>query len=262
MPPALDLARERALQRLIVQLIRRGVVQSAHDCAEGGLAVTVAECTFDSGGHRRGRSTCRRRVRPGRFRPRPPCSASRPPGSSFRCAGASRGRARRRAGAAGVPAGVDWHDGRRSHPALGELVRWRCETSVGGSRNGVGRRPSSGTMARRKSGEVGSPLTSRARRGLTDGPQARPELLMFDKLHEACGVFGIFGHTEASKLAYLGLYALQHRGQESAGVASVRRHEGAAGPQDGPRRGHLRRGHAGRAARPHRHRPYPLLHRR
>jgi amidophosphoribosyltransferase len=44
---------------------------------------------------------------------------------------------------------------------------------------------------------------------------------MFDKLHEACGVFGIHGHVEASKLAYLGLYSLQHRGQESAGIASA-----------------------------------------
>lgn len=44
---------------------------------------------------------------------------------------------------------------------------------------------------------------------------------MFDKLHEACGVFGIYGHSEASKLAYLGLYSLQHRGQESAGIASA-----------------------------------------
>lgn len=35
-----------------------------------------------------------------------------------------------------------------------------------------------------------------------------------------CGIFGIFNHQEASKLAYLGLYALQHRGQESAGIAS------------------------------------------
>ncbi len=43
---------------------------------------------------------------------------------------------------------------------------------------------------------------------------------MFDKLKEECGVFGIFGHPEASKLAYLGLYALQHRGQESAGIAA------------------------------------------
>ena len=43
---------------------------------------------------------------------------------------------------------------------------------------------------------------------------------MFDKLHEACGVFGIFGHSEAAKLTYLGLYSLQHRGQESAGIAA------------------------------------------
>ena len=43
---------------------------------------------------------------------------------------------------------------------------------------------------------------------------------LFDKLHEECGVFAIFGHPEASNLAYLGLHALQHRGQESAGIAS------------------------------------------
>ncbi|MFN0110333.1 MAG: amidophosphoribosyltransferase [Blastocatellia bacterium] len=43
---------------------------------------------------------------------------------------------------------------------------------------------------------------------------------MFDKLHEECGVFGIYGHDESARLAYLGLYALQHRGQESAGIVS------------------------------------------
>jgi len=43
---------------------------------------------------------------------------------------------------------------------------------------------------------------------------------MFDKFREECGIFGIFGHEEASRLAYLGLYALQHRGQESAGIVS------------------------------------------
>lgn len=42
----------------------------------------------------------------------------------------------------------------------------------------------------------------------------------FDKLHEECGVFAIYGHPEAANLVYLGLYALQHRGQESAGAAS------------------------------------------
>jgi len=41
-----------------------------------------------------------------------------------------------------------------------------------------------------------------------------------DHFHDQCGVVGVFNHTEASKLAYLGLYALQHRGQESAGIAS------------------------------------------
>src|SRR5579872_2966429 len=43
---------------------------------------------------------------------------------------------------------------------------------------------------------------------------------MFDKFHDECGVFAIFGHPEAAKMAYLGLYALQHRGQESAGVCT------------------------------------------
>jgi amidophosphoribosyltransferase len=38
---------------------------------------------------------------------------------------------------------------------------------------------------------------------------------------DECGVFGIFGHPEASNLTYLGLYALQHRGQESAGIVSA-----------------------------------------
>ncbi|MDP8257443.1 MAG: amidophosphoribosyltransferase [Candidatus Alcyoniella australis] len=41
-----------------------------------------------------------------------------------------------------------------------------------------------------------------------------------DRFHDECGVIGIYGHPEASKLAYLGLYALQHRGQESAGIAA------------------------------------------
>ena len=42
-----------------------------------------------------------------------------------------------------------------------------------------------------------------------------------DHFHDHCGVFGILGHPEAAKLAYLGLYALQHRGQESAGIAAT-----------------------------------------
>ena len=48
-PPALDLAREAALQRLLVDGISAGVIRSAHDCAEGGFAITLAECCFDTG---------------------------------------------------------------------------------------------------------------------------------------------------------------------------------------------------------------------
>src|SRR6202012_5646947 len=43
---------------------------------------------------------------------------------------------------------------------------------------------------------------------------------MMDKFHEECGVAAIYGHPEASKLTYLSLYALQHRGQESAGIST------------------------------------------
>ena len=44
--------------------------------------------------------------------------------------------------------------------------------------------------------------------------------LVLDKFHEECGIFGIFGHAEASTLTQLGLFAVQHRGQEACGIVS------------------------------------------
>ncbi|HUH83294.1 MAG TPA: amidophosphoribosyltransferase, partial [Stellaceae bacterium] len=41
-----------------------------------------------------------------------------------------------------------------------------------------------------------------------------------DHLREECGVFGVFGHAEAAALVALGLHALQHRGQEAAGIVA------------------------------------------
>ena len=55
--------------------------------------------------------------------------------------------------------------------------------------------------------------------------------VLMDRPKEYCGVFGIYGHQDAAKLTYFGLYALQHRGQESAGIVTsdgktVRQHLG------------------------------------
>ena len=49
--------------------------------------------------------------------------------------------------------------------------------------------------------------------------------ILLDKLGEECGVFGVFGHPEAARMTYLGLYALQHRGQESCGIVASDRIE-------------------------------------
>ena len=57
---------------------------------------------------------------------------------------------------------------------------------------------------------------------MTNDQGTRPELPVFafdPRPREACGVFGIYGHPEAAQITYFGLYALQHRGQESAGIA-------------------------------------------
>jgi phosphoribosylformylglycinamidine synthase len=50
LPPFLDLNRERALQQLLVALADERLIRSAHDCSDGGLAVTLAECCFDTNG--------------------------------------------------------------------------------------------------------------------------------------------------------------------------------------------------------------------
>ena len=56
------------------------------------------------------------------------------------------------------------------------------------------------------------------RPGITVPPSRRSRI---DKLREECGVVAIHGHPDAARQAYLGLYALQHRGQESAGIATA-----------------------------------------
>jgi phosphoribosylformylglycinamidine synthase len=50
LPPEVELSSEKALQQLLVASAREGLIRSAHDCAEGGVAVTLAECAFGTGG--------------------------------------------------------------------------------------------------------------------------------------------------------------------------------------------------------------------
>jgi len=50
------------------------------------------------------------------------------------------------------------------------------------------------------------------------------ELVFEDKPREACGIFAVYGHPEAARLTFFGLFALQHRGQESAGIATADGH--------------------------------------
>src|SRR6185295_13548700 len=48
MPPALHLIGEAALQRVLIDGAVQGIIRSAHDCAEGGVAIAIAECCFDT----------------------------------------------------------------------------------------------------------------------------------------------------------------------------------------------------------------------
>ena len=83
-----------------------------------------------------------------------------------------------------------------------------------------------------------------------------------DRFHDHCGVCGVFGHPEAAKLAYLGLYALQHRGQESAGIVSSDGRELASRKEHGARGGYFSARGACASSRRRGARPHALLDRR
>ena len=73
-------------------------------------------------------------------------------------------------------------------------------------------------------------MSSSCKRTLEKSPapaweQALPGARGTDRFHDECGVFGVHGHPEAAHMTYLGLYALQHRGQESAGIVASNGHE-------------------------------------
>ena len=86
------------------------------------------------------------------------------------------------------------------------------------------RRCSRITSAKTPDINKGGPLkaTGVCRRCVSDGEgMIMVDVKRDDKPREECGVFAVYGHEEAARVAFFGLFALQHRGQESAGIASA-----------------------------------------
>ena len=75
-------------------------------------------------------------------------------------------------------------------------------------------------MGEREHAMAGRPDPDSCRAELQSEPFVTEYDLEADRLHEECGVYGVFGHPDASVITALGLHALQHRGQEAAGIVS------------------------------------------
>ena len=218
---------ERALQALLVDARRRAADAVGARLLGRRAGGDARRMLLRHRRHRR-RGLDRRRRRVARARPsttRRRCSASRRRASSSRRRRTTSRRCCERAAAAGVPARV-----------IGQTGGNRLRIAVGGA-----------IVDRRVGGRSRARLVDGDRIGIS--PSEWPDMPTCDKFKDECGVFGIFGHPEAANMTYLGLYALQHRGQESAGIAAS---DGAAGPRvagDGLRRRRLRRRDAGAPAR-------------
>src|SRR5690606_24769332 len=127
-----------------------------------------------------------------------------------------------RRGAGGPADGMPLSGAGRGVPASEAARRGAGGPADGMPLSGAGRGVPASEAARRGAGGPadgmplsgagrGVPASEAARRG-AGGPA--------DGFKDECGVFGIYSHPEAANLTYLGLYALQHRGQESVGIAS------------------------------------------
>ena len=230
---------EKQVQRVCLPAIREGLVRSAHDVAEGGLAVALAECCISGPG-----APARRRDRAGGGDPARRAALRREPVAHHRC---------RCAGATSA-ACASW----RAPPTcrctvLGEVRGRRLRDRHADRRRTV-------ADAARDAWATALPRRMAAWRG--DDAERLP-IDEPDRFHEECGVVGVFGHPEAANLVYLGLYALQHRGQEGCRHRLVRRRRAASrtaasawSPTSSTRTS---------SARLERHRgdrPQPLLHHR
>ena len=182
----LDLEIERRVQAAVRAAIGSGLVPRPHDCCRG----------WPRG--RAGRGVRHR-------------AASR-----SGCDGDAGGEGRARSGAVrrGPVARSWWRWSRRAQREF-EALMAESAIPVAVDRDD-GRRPAGAARwARRRSWTRGWSSSS------TRGGTALNATWRDDKFHDECGLFGIWNHPEAANVTYLGLYALQHRGQESAGIAAT-----------------------------------------
>ena len=254
-PPALDLGRERALQQLVVGLVRAGLVESAHDCAEGGVAIALAECTFDTGGIG--------------------VTAAVEGGGGPRGAGAvcGRGGAVRRERVADHRVGAGGLGRRECWSGLGpRACRPRSSAAPAATTSAstmpARRRSGCGWMTRRPAGRARSDGTTSGRRArLEDGRPGRfPRGRLSEDSHDVRQVPGRMRRLRHLRASRGGQHGLPRALRAPASRPGKRRHRrverraGAPAAVDGLRGRDLHPGRAGDAARARRHRPHPLLH--
>ena len=199
-PPALDLEAEADLHKLLAALAERELLRSARDISDGGIAVALAQAAFPLGIGATVEQDQSLMAHPlfGLFaEPASTVLVTTHPSNVAtieRLAAKHRGLASQ---ALGLGSGS--YPSRRGNRMIRRL--YQGVNDIAGATELGAPGPNSG---------IWDSSVSRCR-----DPKEDP------KLREECGVVAIHGHPEAARQAYLGLYALQHRGQESAGIATA-----------------------------------------
>ena len=237
-PPPLRLEAEAGLQRLLAVLAARGLVHSARDISDGGIAVALAQSAFpnDIGAAVEQEPSLMAHPLFGLF--------AEPASTVLVTADAAALLQKLKTLAAennifavaiGATGGnrleitvdrepVHLCSARRAAPALGHRPRIQsprrgpCMTQrLYQGVEGVRRPARTESCVRRdfRGARIATGCIAPRDHELPIACAQRP------KLHEECGVMAIYGHPDAAREAYLGLYALQHRGQESAGIATA-----------------------------------------
>ncbi len=196
LPPGLDMPYEKRVQQAIREIVAAKLANAAHDISDGGLAIALCESSFGPAG----------------IGARVDLPAVMRPEFLLFHEGPSR-----IVVATSQPENVVEIARKNSVEALAyRCYDERAVTNRLRFENFAGLRPD-GVEA-----TLGNFTRTPAAPAVAEIQPTAPAVaeIQNDKLREECGVFAIHGHPEAANLAYLGLYALQHRGQESAGIAT------------------------------------------